>query len=105
MFNRLKRALVTSYVGTIALGWLLAQGIVHFANIFSAPVASWLMRKEYSGVLGQASIMRGFSFRDALPELIRSAALLLVGYLLLRWLFFAPLEQPAAETGQEAPKS
>ena len=52
MFKRLKRALVTSFVGTIALGWVFAQVILHFAYIFSAPIAGWLMRREYRGVNG-----------------------------------------------------
>jgi hypothetical protein len=30
MFKRLKKTLVESYVGAIGLGWLFAQGILHF---------------------------------------------------------------------------
>jgi hypothetical protein len=101
MFKRLKRALVTSFVGTIALGWLFAQGIVHFTNIFSAPLAGWLVRREYRGVIEQANTATGFSPQDALPELVRSVSLLLLGYLLLRWLYFKPLEQEATQSGSE----
>jgi hypothetical protein len=36
MFERLKQSVVESYIGAIALGWLLAQSLVHFANIFTA---------------------------------------------------------------------
>jgi hypothetical protein len=39
MFERLKQSVVESYVGAIALGCLLAQSLVHFASIFTAPVA------------------------------------------------------------------
>jgi len=42
MFERLKQSVqsvLASYVGATALGWLLAQSLVHFANIFTAPVA------------------------------------------------------------------
>jgi hypothetical protein len=38
MFNRLKRAVVESYVGAIALGYLFAQGMFRFVNIFASPV-------------------------------------------------------------------
>lgn len=38
MLNRLKRTLVESFVGAIALGYLLAQTILHFVNIFASPV-------------------------------------------------------------------
>jgi hypothetical protein len=39
MFERLKQSVVESYAGAIALGWLLAQSLVHFTNMFTAPVA------------------------------------------------------------------
>jgi hypothetical protein len=106
MFKRLKRSLVTSYVGAIALGYLFAQGILHFASVFSAPVAAWLMRREYRGVMEHANTGAGFSLRDALPELARSVSLLLVGYFLLRWLYFTPLKQetqePTLENNQQS---
>ena len=101
MFKRLKRALVTSFVGAIALGWVFAQVILHFAYIFSAPIAGWLMRREYRGMTERANTATGFSLQDALPELVRSFSLLLVGYFLLRWLFFKPLEQETTESGSE----
>jgi len=50
MFKRLKRALVESFVGAIALGWLFAQGIIHFVGVFSSPVAAWIRRNEYRGL-------------------------------------------------------
>ena len=47
MLERLKRALVESFVGAIALGYLLAQGILHFVNIFASPIAGWVSRSYY----------------------------------------------------------
>jgi hypothetical protein len=49
MFDRLKQALVESYVGAIVLGYLFAQGILHFVDIFTTPVAGWISRKQYGG--------------------------------------------------------
>jgi hypothetical protein len=43
----------------------------------------------------------GISLQDALPELVRSFSLLLVGYCLLRWLYFKPLEKQPTEPGPE----
>jgi hypothetical protein len=97
MLKRLKTALVTSFVGAIALGWLFAQGILHFAYIFSAPVVAWLVRREYRGMIEHADAVRGFSFQDALPDLAKSFFLLLAGYLLLRWLYFTPLGPDSVE--------
>jgi len=93
MFKRLKEALVSSYVGTITVGWVFAQAILHFAYVFSAPITSWITRNEYRGIMGQ-STDRGFVFRDGLPDLVRSIALLVLGYLLLRWLYFTPTSEP-----------
>jgi|SRR6266849_1877150 len=101
MFDRLKRALVTSFVGAIALGWLFAQGILHFASIFSAPIAGWLMRREYSGLMQRCNAATRFSLQDALPELVKSFSILLVGYFLLRRLYFTPLERSTTEPGLE----
>lgn len=97
---RLKKALVESFVGAIALGWLIAQGILHFANMFSAPFAGWLTRREYRTLMHQPVGPIGPSFQDALPELAKSAALLIVGYLLLRWLYFKPIAELPSESNE-----
>jgi len=103
LLKRLKNALVDSFVGAIALGWLFAQGILHFANIFSTPFADWVTRREYRGLTDRA-MSTNFSFQAGLPELIRSFALLLLGYGLLRWLYFAPLvNTPSDASGNQQP--
>ena len=85
MLERLRSVLVSSFVGAIALGWVFAQGILHFAYVFSAPVAGWLTRREYPSI---GRVNAGFSLHDALPDLAKSVSLLIVGYLLLRWLYY-----------------
>lgn len=102
MFDRLKKALVTSFVGTIALGWLFAQAILHFANIFSAPITGWLMRREYSGLVEHSTAI-GFSLQDSVPELVKCVLLLLIGYLLLRWLYFTPVKQERTLDAEQTP--
>jgi hypothetical protein len=94
MFRRFKSALVKSFVGAVGLGWIFAEGISRFASIFSAPISRWLARREYSELVnhGQAA----FSPQDALPELTQAFVLLLIGYLLLRWLYYKPLENESA---------
>lgn len=101
MFKPLKAALVNSYVGAIGLGWLFGQGIMHVASIFSAPVEGWFARREYGALLERANTMRGFSLQDSLPELVKSLSLLLVGYLLLRWLYFTPLTVESSESSSD----
>jgi hypothetical protein len=98
MLERLKRVLVKGFVGAIGLGWLFAQGILHFAYVFSAPVAGWISRCGYHGLADRATISTSFSLQDALPDSLRSFSLLLVAYVLLRWLYYKPL---APETTTE----
>lgn len=93
MFSRIKRALVESYIGAIALGYLLAQAFLHFAGIFSAPIASLIMRREYSSLMQR----NGSPMQDALPELARFVVLLLLWYILLHWLYLKPVEVGADE--------
>jgi hypothetical protein len=102
MLERLKKVLVNSFVGAIALGWVFAQGILHFAYFFSAPVAGWLTRREYHEMtLDRTTTPTAFSLQDALPELARSVSMLLVGYVLLRWLYYKPSEPDTRELGSE----
>lgn len=101
MFKRLRRTLVESYIGAIALGWLFAQGIMHFALIFISPVAGWVARYEYRQIPDGLPTLANFPFQDALLESVRSFFLLLVWYVLVRWLYFKPLEKEATEPAPE----
>jgi hypothetical protein len=93
VFERLRRTLVESLIGAIALGYLLALDIGYFVNIFVAPVAAWAARKDYQGLMLHTQAPAGFPFRDALPELASFLLLLLVWYLLFRWLYFEPFKK------------
>jgi len=102
MFNRLKSALVESFVGAIGLGYVLAQTIIHFVNIFASPITTWIARDEYRRIVPQnlaqqSSALTGFPFRNALPELVSFLGLLLVWYVLVRWLYW----KPDVEVGQQ----
>lgn len=98
MLKRVKHSLVRSFVGAITLGWIFSQAILHFAYIFSTPIVNWLAQRNYADVLAQhGRAVRGFSPQDVIPELVKSIALLLVGYGLLRWLYFDPVQTPAEE--------
>jgi hypothetical protein len=96
MFDRLKRSLVESFVGALALGWIFAWAILDFVSIFSAPVTDWISRNEYRNMrgLGLGAIPGTLFVRDAVPYVVSSFALFLIGYLLLRWLYFKPLPEP-----------
>jgi len=93
VLKRLKQALVDSYVGAIALGYLLAQCILHFVSVFASPLAGWVTRSEYKDVIAHNTPLVGFTFKDALPEFVRFLLLLVVWYVLVRWLYFTPVRR------------
>jgi hypothetical protein len=97
MFDRLRQALVESYVGAVALGYLFAEAILHFVNIFASPVAGWITRKQYGDFVSRTTAPTGISPQDALPELVRFLLLLLVWYVLMRWLYFKALDKETSE--------
>ena len=101
MLERLKQSLVESYVGAIALGYLLAEAILYFVNIFAAPIVGWVSRKQYGGLAPKDTHLPGFSLEDALPNLARFVVLLVVWYVLVRWLYFKPVEREGATANTE----
>ena len=101
--RRLKTALVTSFVGAIALGWLFAQALLHFAGIFATPIATSILGREYRDLTGRSTTSMGYFIQGAVPELVKCVVLLLVGYVLLRWLYFTPVGQNPAESKVEQP--
>jgi len=85
--ERWRRTLCESFVGAIAVGWLYAQGLLHFAYGFVTPVFFWLSRR---GAMQGMSADTRFHFEDAVPDFGRSAALLVLASLLFRWLYLKP---------------
>src|SRR5437879_2689224 len=99
MFDRLKRIIVESFIGAIALGMLLEQVILSFVNIFTSPVARWLVRSGYPPPAPATAASTGFVLQAAvLPYLIEFVVLMPVWYLLLRWLYFTPLTKDVHES-------
>ena len=88
MFSRLKRSLVESYVGALALGLIFAYATLDFVSIFTAPVTYWVARTEYRSM--PIHDPAGISLQPSLPYVLASPALFLLGYVLLRWLYFPP---------------
>lgn len=100
MLERLRQALVKSFVGAIALGYLFAQGVMYFVNFLSSPLASWVARTEISAIWPSTRKAAGFWYHDALPPLARCFLVMLVWYVLMRWLYFKPIEDGSPEPGQ-----
>ena len=97
MLEQLKRTLVESLIGAIALGYLLAIDILSFVNVFVSPAEAWITRSELPDLMGHTQASAGFPFRDALPELASFLLLSLVWYLLFRWLYLKPFKKENSE--------
>lgn len=97
MLKSLKRAVTESYIGAIALGWLLAQDILHFVGIFATPVGEWVSQRVYPGLRSQTGGPHGISFELGLPEVVRFVLILVIWYVLLRWLYFGASNKPEAD--------
>lgn len=102
MLKRMKQVLVESYIGAIALGYLLAQVILQFVAVFSAPVASWAQQRTvllWTSQISRSGPPPSLQFQEGLPRLVDFLLLLLFWYILLRWLY---LEKPAKQTSAPA---
>lgn len=97
MLKRVKKALVESYVGAIALGYLLAEAILYFAGIFSAPVATWLADRRSAAIMNRPPISTtALSLQAAFPQIINFLVLIFVWYILFRWLYFDSADEESA---------
>ena len=92
MLDRLKDALVESYVGTVLVGWLFAEGLIHAVGIFTAPLTTWEARTFVHSFIGESGSVRStterFPWWEALPQALSAALLLIIAYRLLRWLYY-----------------
>jgi hypothetical protein len=93
MFDRLKRVLVGSFIGVVALGYLLAIVIQYFVSAFTSPIAAWAGRNLYPGPMTQGAASLSLPLRSALSPATAFVLLLLVWYVLLRWLYFTPVKE------------
>lgn len=100
MFKRLKRLLVTSYVGAIALGILLAEAIRAFTDIFTVPAFTWA---TYRTVLPNSIVNRGSPLEQSLPYVGQFILLILVDYLLLLWLYAEPIDSMTTSASISGP--
>lgn len=101
MLDRMRTTLVESYVGAIVTGWMLADGLVRFTDIFAAPILSWATQREID-FLESPSLHQSFPYEAAVPQALSSALLLLIGYGLLRWLYYPRAEREARGAAEEA---
>jgi len=93
VFDRLKKVLVETFIGAIALGYLFAEAILFFVNIFTASLAVWVARNS--------SRPSPFPLEAALRPAVAFVVLLLVWFVLLRWLYFTPVKKEQSAPNPE----
>jgi hypothetical protein len=89
MFRRLKRELKASYVGAIALGYMLAQLVYYFVGAFAAPVTSFVSEAQYQRIQPTQAHPPGLLYIAAAPDLIRFVLMALIWYGLFYWLYLS----------------
>lgn len=93
MLRKLKKALVESFVGAIAVGWMFANAIEDLASAFAAPLQNNLTRHQFDFTASTVHLAGVPSFFDiAAPNLVRFALNLLFALFFLRWLYFTPVD-------------
>lgn len=98
--SKLKRALVESHIGAIALGYLLAEAVLYFIGIFSSPVATWLADKRSATIMNRPPVSTPLLLQSSLPQFMNFLVLVILWYILLRWLY---LERPQKRTSTPVP--
>ncbi|HEV2288943.1 MAG TPA: hypothetical protein VGR81_08325 [Candidatus Acidoferrales bacterium] len=99
MSKRVKGALVESYIGAIALGYLLAESILYLISFVAAPETAWA-QQQYRSALSVHVSWAALAGAYAIDPLVKFIILIVLWYILLRWLY---LEKPATQTSAPAP--
>ncbi|HEV2484411.1 MAG TPA: hypothetical protein VGT08_02675 [Terracidiphilus sp.] len=104
MLERVKTALVDSFVGAIAIGLLLSQGISQIVRVAVNPITVWLQQRQYSENYSVGA-PRAALIESILAQLLVSVFLLLIVYVLLRWLYFPHVEKQDQDVSPEPEQS
>jgi len=97
----LKTALVGSYVGAIAIGYLLGDGVEHIVSVFISPISEWVQLKELHRISPQGLTGSQFGLLSSLPHVFYGALYILIALALLRWLYYpANVEALAGPAGE-----
>ena len=99
MLLRLKTALVDSFVGAIAVGFVMARGLENIGSTFAAPFTVWIEQREDQQITHSSAAPPAFSLQPALPQLLMGTVLLVIAFLLLRWLYYdRPRQESLTQT-------
>ena len=97
MLEQVRRILVDSFIAAIGLGYLLAEIVLYFINIFTSPVSIWIARM----IFPDTTASRRFPLEAALPQVIGFVLLLALWFVLFRWLYPISLQEQTTDPEAE----
>jgi hypothetical protein len=92
----MKAALRDSFVGAIAIGYLLGEGVEQIAIVLASPISQWVQIKGirwFSPLMHESEV----SLQGLVPRFFDGLFFILCGWVLLRWLYYpAEMNAPSA---------
>lgn len=101
MLEKIRKAMVESFVGAIAIGVLIANSIVNFVMGITTPLTEWLTMRLQNRQENPYYPSPEFPFQRLIPQWIASAVFLLIAYALLRWLYMEPSAAAPSDLPEE----
>ncbi|HXT85507.1 MAG TPA: hypothetical protein VN745_00660 [Verrucomicrobiae bacterium] len=105
MFKQLKSILVESYVGAIALGYLLAESVLYLVSLVAAPVTAWATEERYRTTMSRQMSWADLAGPDLIETLVKFILLLLFWFILIRWLYFRRPDEPTQPAPAPVPNT
>jgi len=91
--RRIRKILLTQYIGAIVIGMLLAQAVGGVVSLAVEPVIWYQQASQSRSVMEPG--LKPFPWSDMLPVGIKIALYAFVAYLLLAWLYVPEKGAPA----------
>jgi hypothetical protein len=83
--KRIREILLTQYIGAITIAFIFAQAAIHFINEVAVTIAQyWMIQQDQGSAMGAP---RSFPWANLIVSMASVALQLLVGFLLIRWLY------------------
>src|SRR5271157_160672 len=83
--KRIREILLTQYIGAITIGFIFAQAAIQFINELTLTAGRYWTAEETQGSVMGAT--RSFPWANFIVSMTSVALHLLVGFLLIRWLY------------------
>lgn len=105
MMERMRAVLVETYVGTILVAWLFAEGLIHAVGVITTPLMTWegtvFARSLIAESLSAKASREPFPWGASLPEALSAILLLLIPYGIMRWLYYRPVYSQESQSSAD----